>query len=111
LASRSRSCTTTHTLLRSESRRVRRRVLTISRPLHDNREFQVHRRRDEENLSARDALLQWARKATSGYPQVNVTNFGSSWRDGLAFNAILHRYRPQAVNWQRVSLLEITRFS
>ncbi|KAI6204101.1 GAR domain-containing protein [Aphelenchoides besseyi] len=60
-------------------------------------------RATEENLSAREALLQWARRATAGYPNVNVTNFGSSWRDGLAFNAILHRYRPASVNWQRVS--------
>uniref|UniRef100_A0A914C8Q2 Calponin-homology (CH) domain-containing protein n=1 Tax=Acrobeloides nanus TaxID=290746 RepID=A0A914C8Q2_9BILA len=56
-----------------------------------------------DGLSARDALLQWAKKVTAGYPGVNVTNFTNSWRDGLAFNAILHRYRPNAVDWQRVS--------
>ncbi|EFO90835.1 hypothetical protein CRE_09761 [Caenorhabditis remanei] len=53
--------------------------------------------------SARDALLQWARKVTAGYPRVNVNNFSSSWRDGLAFNAILHRYRPNAVDWNKIS--------
>ncbi|CAB3407856.1 unnamed protein product [Caenorhabditis bovis] len=53
--------------------------------------------------SARDALLQWARKVTSGYPRVNVTNFSSSWRDGLAFNAILHRYRPNIIDWNKIS--------
>ncbi|KAL6730938.1 hypothetical protein Aduo_001856 [Ancylostoma duodenale] len=53
--------------------------------------------------SARDALLQWARKVTSGYPRVNVTNFSSSWKDGLAFNAILHRYRPNLIDWNKVS--------
>uniref|UniRef100_A0A914CB61 Uncharacterized protein n=1 Tax=Acrobeloides nanus TaxID=290746 RepID=A0A914CB61_9BILA len=56
-----------------------------------------------DELSARDALLQWAKKVTSGYPGVNVTNFTNSWRNGLVFNAILHRYRPNAVDWQRVS--------
>jgi len=34
---------------------------------------------------------------------VNVTNFASSWRDGLAFNAICHYYRPQLVNWSKIS--------
>jgi hypothetical protein len=56
-----------------------------------------------DGLSARDALLQWAKRVTSGYSGVNVTNFTSSWRDGLAFNAIAHYYRPQLVNWSRVS--------
>ncbi|KAJ1362928.1 hypothetical protein KIN20_022653 [Parelaphostrongylus tenuis] len=54
-------------------------------------------------FSARDALLQWARRVTNGYPRVNVTNFSSSWKDGLAFNAILHRYRPNLIDWNKVS--------
>ncbi|CAD5207872.1 unnamed protein product [Bursaphelenchus xylophilus] len=58
---------------------------------------------DGQALSAREALLQWARQATQGYPGVHVQNFGSSWRDGLAFNAILHRYRPETVNWKSIS--------
>ncbi|PAV59690.1 hypothetical protein WR25_21273 isoform A [Diploscapter pachys] len=53
--------------------------------------------------SARDALLEWARRVTAGYPRVNVTNFSSSWRDGLAFNAILHRYRPNLIDWNKIS--------
>ncbi|GMT26946.1 hypothetical protein PFISCL1PPCAC_18243, partial [Pristionchus fissidentatus] len=56
-----------------------------------------------EGGSARDALLQWARRTTEGYPRVSVNNFSSSWRDGLAFNAILHRYRPKAINWDQIS--------
>ncbi|CAD5205428.1 unnamed protein product [Bursaphelenchus okinawaensis] len=58
---------------------------------------------DANALSAREALLQWARQATQGYPGVHVQNFGSSWRDGLAFNAILHRYRPETVDWKAIS--------
>ena len=44
-------------------------------------------------VSARDALLVWARRMVAGYPGVRVTDFTQSWRDGLAFLAILHRYR------------------
>uniref|UniRef100_A0A915B0V1 Microtubule-actin cross-linking factor 1 n=1 Tax=Parascaris univalens TaxID=6257 RepID=A0A915B0V1_PARUN len=56
-----------------------------------------------DGVSARDALLQWAQDVTRGYPGVNVRNFTSSWRDGLAFNAILHRYRPNLIQWSKIS--------
>uniref|UniRef100_A0A913I6X8 Calponin-homology (CH) domain-containing protein n=1 Tax=Strongyloides stercoralis TaxID=6248 RepID=A0A913I6X8_STRER len=64
--------------------------------------------RHSDNGSARDALLQWARKATEGYPGVNVSNFTNSWRDGLAFNAILHRYRPNLIDWTKISDKNVT---
>jgi hypothetical protein len=54
-------------------------------------------------LSARDALLAWARRITGPYgPEVNVTNFSGSWKDGLAFCALLHHFRPDLVNWENV---------
>ncbi|KAL3114469.1 hypothetical protein niasHT_019973 [Heterodera trifolii] len=54
-------------------------------------------------LTAREALLKWARHVTSGYPGVNVANFSGSWKDGLAFCALLHFYRPGLINWEEIS--------
>jgi DNA repair exonuclease SbcCD ATPase subunit len=44
-------------------------------------------------------LLEWAKAATEGYEEVSVTNFHTSWRDGLAFSAIINRHRPDLLDY------------
>jgi len=45
----------------------------------------------------RNALLKWCQSKTSGYVDVDITNFSSSWNDGMAFNALLHTYIPDKI--------------
>ncbi|XP_056639436.1 microtubule-actin cross-linking factor 1 isoform X38 [Diorhabda sublineata] len=53
----------------------------------------------EPNVSAKDYLLRWAKRTTHRYPGVNVVDFTKSWRDGLAFTSIIHRNRPDLIDF------------
>ncbi len=47
--------------------------------------------------SKRNALLKWCQNKIIGYEDIDITNFSSSWNDGLAFCAILHTYLPELI--------------
>ncbi|XP_072737879.1 cytospin-B isoform X2 [Ciconia boyciana] len=53
--------------------------------------------------SKRNALLKWCQKKTEGYQNIDITNFSSSWSDGLAFCALLHTYLPAHIPYQELS--------
>nr|XP_054314460.1 cytospin-B isoform X6 [Pongo pygmaeus] len=56
--------------------------------------------------SKRNALLKWCQKKTQGYANIDITNFSSSWSDGLAFCALLHTYLPAHIPYQELNSQE-----
>ncbi|CAH8552795.1 unnamed protein product [Schistosoma turkestanicum] len=68
----------------------------------------VVRESDEtgEVRHARDALLLWCQLKTAGYPQVEIVDFTKSWRDSLAFAALLHRHYPNLIDYDRISHID-----
>uniref|UniRef100_A0A8C6G515 EH domain binding protein 1-like 1 n=1 Tax=Mus spicilegus TaxID=10103 RepID=A0A8C6G515_MUSSI len=58
-------------------------------------------------VSSSQSLLEWCQEVTNGYRGVCITNFTTSWRNGLAFCAILHRFYPDKIDYFSLDPLNI----
>ncbi|XP_072236686.1 F-actin-monooxygenase MICAL2 isoform X2 [Leuresthes tenuis] len=70
------------------------RAATIRRPVN------LCRRESEIRPSR---LLTWCQKQTDGYRNVSVTDFTSSWRSGMALCALIHRFKPQLIDFDSLN--------
>ncbi|XP_043100126.1 F-actin-monooxygenase MICAL2 isoform X4 [Puntigrus tetrazona] len=70
------------------------RAATIRRPVNLSR-------RESEIRPSR--LLTWCQKQTEGYRGVNVTDLTSCWSGGLALCALIHRFRPQLIDYDSLN--------
>ncbi|XP_013006214.1 EH domain-binding protein 1-like protein 1 isoform X8 [Cavia porcellus] len=58
-------------------------------------------------VNSSQSLLEWCQEVTTGYRGVRITNFTTSWRNGLAFCAILHRFYPDKIDYASLDPLNI----
>uniref|UniRef100_A0A3B3I3D6 EH domain binding protein 1 n=1 Tax=Oryzias latipes TaxID=8090 RepID=A0A3B3I3D6_ORYLA len=57
--------------------------------------------------NASQSLLAWCREVTKNYRGVKITNFTTSWRNGLAFCALLHHFRPDLIDYKSLGPQDI----
>lgn len=63
--------------------------------------FSCTRRFDPSNIQKR--VLEWCQAQTKSYKNVKITNFSSSWADGLAFCALIHSFLPDAFDYDKLN--------
>ncbi|XP_036181303.1 F-actin-monooxygenase MICAL2 isoform X3 [Myotis myotis] len=83
--------------------------LYITKELHHSPLKRLGSMRRSVGLSRRESdirpskLLTWCQQQTEGYQHVNVTDLTTSWRSGLALCAIIHRFRPELINFDSLN--------
>lgn len=60
-------------------------------------------KRSSKILRGKEALIEWSQQQTVGYKNVRVCNMTTSWRNGLAFCAIIHRFKPDFIDFNSLS--------
>ncbi|XP_055361476.1 uncharacterized protein ehbp1l1a isoform X10 [Betta splendens] len=53
------------------------------------------------------SLLEWCQEVTQGHKGVKITNFSTSWRNGLAFCAMLHHFHPEKIAFEMLDPYDI----
>ncbi|XP_061524381.1 protein-methionine sulfoxide oxidase mical3a-like isoform X3 [Phycodurus eques] len=56
-----------------------------------------------ESLSESNRLLRWCREQTEGYCGVAVSDLTTSWKSGVALCALVHRYRPELIDFDSLN--------
>jgi hypothetical protein len=57
-------------------------------------EQDINQNNENESSVTMNELLDWCKNITKSYSNVIIDNFSSSWKNGLAFCAIIHHFRP-----------------
>lgn len=58
---------------------------------------------ETERETSPEDLLAWCQEVTKGYAGLKVTNMTTSWRNGMAFCAVIHHFHPELIDIDSLS--------
>ncbi|XP_054609970.1 EH domain-binding protein 1-like protein 1 isoform X18 [Dunckerocampus dactyliophorus] len=58
-------------------------------------------------VKSSQSLLKWCEEVTQDHKGLRITNFSTSWRNGLAFCAILHHFHPEKIDYELLDPYDI----
>ncbi|XP_051934124.1 EH domain-binding protein 1-like protein 1 isoform X16 [Hippocampus zosterae] len=58
-------------------------------------------------VTSSQSLLEWCKEVTRDHKGLKISNFSTSWRNGLAFCAILHHFHPEKINYELLDPYDI----
>ncbi|XP_035497919.2 protein-methionine sulfoxide oxidase mical3a isoform X5 [Scophthalmus maximus] len=91
-----------HLIDTGESREMRieiENVINSSTPKLARNENCLLDKQSQESIARSSKLLNWCQRQTEGYRNVKVTDLTMSWKSGLALCALIHRYRPDLIDF------------
>lgn len=97
-------------LVSSETSPVPLNILATStpKPTAEKRNGDTLRRQQQQQpVGASSDLLEWSKSILVKYSSVKVTNFTTSWRNGLAFCAVIHSFYPDLISFQDLNSHDI----
>ncbi|XP_061773855.1 protein-methionine sulfoxide oxidase mical3a isoform X1 [Nerophis ophidion] len=91
-----------HLIDTGESRELRveiENVINSSTPKLARNDYCLLDKQLQESIVRSSKLLNWCQRQTEGYRNVCVKDLTMSWKSGLALCALIHRYRPDFIDF------------
>ncbi|KAM9853915.1 protein-methionine sulfoxide oxidase mical3a [Aulostomus maculatus] len=91
-----------HLMDTGESREMRieiENVINSSTPKLARNDNYLLDKQLQESIARSSKLLNWCQRQTEGYRNVSVRDLTMSWKSGLALCALIHRYRPDLIDF------------
>ncbi|XP_063911063.1 EH domain-binding protein 1 isoform X2 [Zophobas morio] len=73
------------------------------KPLELKEHIDIPKNQQQKLTTPGQDLLEWCKEMTKNYPGVKVTNLTTSWRNGMAFCALIHHFEPALIDFNSLS--------